>query len=404
VCYVQVYAHLQPESFTYMLGVNMLLMVVFGGAGTVIGPLVGAVFVMWLQQSDAIASVAQFQQDHISEHWYLSPTGLIGLLLIATLFILPKGVAGTIGAVWRGRAARRAEAERESAVETEAEPTSVVMAAAPAPPPAPAPTGTPLLSVRGLEKRFGGLQAVGGVDLDVTAGGVHAIIGPNGAGKSTLANLITGVYRVDGGTVTLDGADITGWPAHRASRGGIARTFQTPQLFLDQTVIENVKAGFQDTAQLSLWRAAVKTPGQYRRAIELDAETHALLRRVGLDDVAHRPAMELSYGQQRTVEIARALAGNPSLLILDEPAAGLNPTETMRLGELLNELCREGLGMIMVEHHMDLVTSVAAEVTCMHQGQVLAHGDVASVLSDEAVVAAYLGHTVDSVAELEASR
>jgi ABC-type branched-subunit amino acid transport system ATPase component len=114
--------------------------------------------------------------------------------------------------------------------------------------------------------------------------------------------------------------------------------------------------------------------------------------------------MELSYGQQRTVEIARALAGDPSLLILDEPAAGLNPTETMRLGELLNELCREGLGMIMVEHHMDLVTSVAAEVTCMHQGQVLAHGDVASVLSDEAVVAAYLGHTVDSVAELEASR
>ncbi|WP_018635095.1 branched-chain amino acid ABC transporter ATP-binding protein/permease [Parafrankia elaeagni] len=405
VFYTQAYGHLQPESFGIYLSLTLLLAVILGGGGTVLGPVVGTVILVLLQHGDALDGLVDLQQDLISDRWYLSVPGLVGLLLVVVLYLLPAGLVGTASRVVPALAALAGARRRRDTAE--ADPRYPADRDAPLPPdgaasravesvaapPRPPAGDEVVLAVNAVSKRFGGLQAVREMSLTVRAGSVHAVIGPNGAGKTTLANLITGVYAPDEGSITLAGRPISGRRVHDVARSGVVRTFQTPMLFPGETVRENVLSGFADTGRMPLWRAALKPPSAYRRETALEHATTALLARVGLVDLADARAGNLSYGRQRALEIARALAGEPRLLVLDEPAAGLNPTEAAELGELLLSLRAQGLAMILVEHHMDLVGQVADEVSCMDQGGLLSAGPVGDVLSDPAVVAAYLGVT-----------
>lgn len=384
VFYALLFAHLQPESFDVFFSITILLAVILGGSGTIIGPAVGAVIVVWLERSEALEGVTQFQRDHLSDQWYLSTPGIIGLILIIALFVLPRGVVGTASDF----VAKRTHGVGVIGLPGDRDLSSIEVAATRMP---SSPFGTAVLDVVGVAKRFGGLLAVNNVDLQLQAGSIHGVIGPNGAGKSSLANVISGAYRPDHGSIRLDGAEISGGRPDQVIRQGLARTFQTPQLFTAATVLENVKAGFADTGQLSWWSAALKLRSQYRREAELEEKAVLLLRRVGLEDLSRVSAGSLAYGKARALEIARALASEPKVLILDEPAAGLNSTEVLELGRLLADLRSDGLSMILVEHHMDLIAAVADEVTCMAQGAVIAHGSPSEVLSNETVMAVYLG-------------
>lgn len=400
IFYALLFAHLQPESFDVFFSITILLAVILGGSGTVIGPAVGAVLVVWLERSEALEGITEFQRQHFSEQWYLSTPGIIGLILIVALFVLPRGVVGTLSDLVAQRTnrapARPATSRPPSGAMATASPVAVDADGAEAATPA-------VLQVVGATKRFGGLLAVNDVDLRVRSGSIHGVIGPNGAGKSSLANVVSGAYRPDSGSILLAGEDISGKRPDQITRKGLARTFQTPQLFGSATALENVKAGFADTGQLSWWRAALKPRAQYRREAELERMAAALLRRVGLIDEADVLAANLAYGKARALEIARALASRPRVLILDEPAAGLNSTEVMELGRLLTELRADGLGMVLVEHHMDLILTVADEVTCLAQGAVIARGAAKDVLTDETVMSVYLGTSdssqMDSVTE-----
>ncbi|WP_369255382.1 branched-chain amino acid ABC transporter ATP-binding protein/permease [Geodermatophilus amargosae] len=393
------FAHLQPETFDIFLTITIVLAVVFGGSGTVLGPLVGAVGIVWLEQSDILAQLGDLQQEYISPQWYLSTPGLVGVLFVLTLFLMPRGIVGTLGGLVVGRRQRAEVAEDDGAglqgtAGLPAEADAVSDAAVDGHSPA-GRTGEPLLVMSGVGKNFGGLKAVADMDLTVDRGEIHAVIGPNGAGKSTLANLLTGVYRPSSGTVRFAGRAITALAPHKVARAGVARTFQTPQLFHDATVLDNVLAGFPDTGRTPLWAAALKPPSRYRRDAEMRAEAERLLHLVGLTEFAGLRAGELPYGKQRALEIARALASQPELVVLDEPAAGLLATETAGLGDLLISLRTHGYALIVVEHHMDLVARIADQVTCMDQGRLLSRGTPQQVLSDEAVVSAYLGKPME---------
>lgn len=391
------FAHLQPETFDIYLTITIVLAVVFGGQGTVLGPVVGAVAIVWLEQSDVLSWVSDLQRDYGSSSWYLSTPGLVGVIFVLTLFLMPRGIVGSLGRLLTGRLGGRPDfttADLETGGGLE-EAAGEHAQAAPQAPPVVASEGEPVLSITGISKNFGGLKAVDGMDLAVDKGQIHAIIGPNGAGKSTLANLLTGVYRPTAGSVRFLGQDLTGLAPHKVARAGIARTFQTPQLFHHATVVENVLAGFPDTGRTPLWAAALKPRSRYRRDAEMQAEAERLLDLVGLSELSGLQASELPYGKQRALEIARALAGSPELLVLDEPAAGLLATESVGLGDLLMSLRSHGYALIVVEHHMDLVARIADRVTCMDQGRLLSRGTPEEVLSDEAVIAAYLGKPME---------
>jgi branched-chain amino acid transport system permease protein len=234
--------------------------------------------------------------------------------------------------------------------------------------------------VRGLAKHFGGLKALDGVDLAVRRGTVHALIGPNGSGKSTFINVVTGLYRPTAGRIAFAGRDITHRAPHRRNQAGLARTFQNIRVFRGMTVLENVMIGAERRGN-----DVARQPGDVvQRAL-------AALDFVGLRGDAHRRVGTLSYGHQRYVEIARALAGTPETVLLDEPAAGLNMTEKQELGVLLRRLKGHGLTILIIDHDMNLVEQVADAITVLNFGRRIADGAPRDVLANPDVIAAYLG-------------
>ena len=248
-----------------------------------------------------------------------------------------------------------------------------------------------MLRAEGLAKRFGGVRAVEDVSFAVASGRVHSIIGPNGAGKTTLLNLLSGVVRPDHGRIVLEGRQLQGAAAHRFAAAGIGRTFQNLQIFFNMSAAENVMAGGWLRQECGLAAAALRLPRLARAEREARDEAQTLLEFVGLARWADAGSDAMPYGALKRLEIARALAAQPKLLLLDEPAAGLNPTETREIDELIRRIAARGITVVLVEHNMKLVMEVSQQVLVLHEGRRLAEGDPATVSEDAAVIAAYLG-------------
>jgi branched-chain amino acid transport system ATP-binding protein len=248
-----------------------------------------------------------------------------------------------------------------------------------------------LLRAKGLHKRFGGVHAVRDVSFEIPAGAVFAIIGPNGAGKSTMLNLISGVYQPDGGTLAFEDRDLAGLPSHRRVRLGIARTFQKIRLFRQLSVLDNVVAGFHIHHDIPAWQYLIHGAAFRRDHARCRAEAAELLAFVGLRHRGDTRAGSLSYGEQRMLELARALATGPKLLLIDEPAAGLNASEVDGLLDRIRVTRDRGVTVVLVEHNMELVMNVADRVLVMDYGQHLFEGVPAEVQKNAAVVSAYLG-------------
>lgn len=249
-----------------------------------------------------------------------------------------------------------------------------------------------MLDVQHLTKQFGGLTAVNDITFNIPKGEILGLIGPNGAGKTTLINVITGITPMTGGQVAFNGRSITNWPAHALCQIGIARTYQNIRLFSEMRVFGNVLTArhLKTPRESRLWRWLLPWPDPATNAQE--AISRQLLTRLNIAHLAERFATELSYGDQRRVELARALAAEPQLLFLDEPSAGMNQTETHQLGELLLQLRDEGLTMLIIEHDMNLINQVCDRVLVLNFGSLIAAGTPREVRTNPAVIEAYLGN------------
>jgi len=249
----------------------------------------------------------------------------------------------------------------------------------------------PLLEVRDLEKRFGGLKAISSLKFSVPENIIFSVIGPNGAGKTTLFNLLTGVYRPTSGSITFKGREITAMPTFKIATLGMTRTFQNLQVFLNMTALENVMVGCHLHSRSGLISASLRLPSVLREERQVRDMAMEALEFCHLKDVADMPASALPYGILKKLEIARALAAKPVLLLMDEPAAGLNDTETMELCNLITQICKSGITIILVEHNMSLVMEISHQVIVLNYGELLAEGTPYEVQHNPEVIAAYLG-------------
>ena len=346
---------ISPESFPFFLSITFVLMVLVGGQGSPAGPLLGALVVVLAPEM--LSALAEYR------------LMFFGGLLLLVLWIAPTGIAGAAAALW-ARLIRSAS-HASAVVGDEARVARFLSRKRGAP-----------LSVQGLSVSFGGNRAVDRASLVAAAGKVTSLIGPNGAGKTTVLNLVSGYYKPEAGRVTLGPAEITGVSSHSAARAGVARTFQTSQLFSGMSVRENLL--------VALHRGSL-TGGTGISAADAIALTDALLAWVGYRGTAERPAGELPHVDRRLVEIARALATRPEILLLDEPAAGLSAEDTDRLGAVLRRIAGLGLGVLIIEHDMQLVMGISDRIYVLDAGRMIAEGTPAEVQQNPAVRRAYLG-------------
>lgn len=349
-----------PHTFGFGQSILFVLVVMLGGAGAVGGPLIGALIVGLLPE--ALASLEEYR------------LLFFGLLLLAVLWAAPDGAAG----LWR-RALGRFGAAPKAPPSPAADKAGAAL-----PPRAP---GDPI-ATEGLSMHFGGVRAVSALSFETRAGGITSLIGPNGAGKTTALNMLSGFYKPTGGGFRLGGQPLQGLRAFRIARAGVARTYQTSQLFGSLSVEDNVALAFGRGTLGPLFGAV-----QFRSAA---ARTQArrLLAFCGYAGAPGTPASELAHVDRRLVEIARALATAPQALLLDEPAAGLSREDKTRLAELLQRIAAAGIGVLLVEHDMELVMGISSHIVVLDAGQRLAVGDVAAIQADPAVRKAYLGETM----------
>jgi branched-chain amino acid transport system ATP-binding protein len=251
-----------------------------------------------------------------------------------------------------------------------------------------------LLRARGITKRFGGVQALSDVGFTINHGEIYGLIGPNGAGKTSLFNVLSGIYPPDGGDFTFDGLPLTAQKPHEVAARGIARTFQNIRLFANLSALENVMIGRHVRTSAGVWGAIMRNAKTRAEERSIEKRAYELLEYVGVHKRAHSLARHLAYGDQRRLEIARALATEPKLLALDEPAAGMNATETAALKGLLEDIRRDGTTILLIEHDMKLVMSVCDRVLVLDYGKKIAEGSAHEVQNDPRVVQAYLGGDV----------
>jgi branched-chain amino acid transport system permease protein len=360
------FAYISPDNFNFQRAVEFLSMVLLGGAQSPFGGALGTTLLIllpeWLKE---VPRSLQFIKDV-----YLV---IYGLAVILIMVFMPEGIWGLLRNGWKKF--RTAEPVDTSGIK----PLNLDIALT---------ETTPLLKLEGMQKFFGGLRAVDGIDLEVSRGTVHALIGPNGSGKTTTLNVVNGIYKATGGRIFIDGDDVTLKSPHERAGHGLGRTFQNIRLFPSMSALENVIVGAQRDNN------PIEPGGKALRGRAMSA-----LQFVGLADKADTIVRSLPYGHQRLVEIARALAGHPKLLLLDEPAAGLNQSEKMELVELLKKLrSGHGLTIFLIDHDMGLVEKVSDRITVLNFGKKIAEGTPQEVLRHPDVIAAYLGDPNATVA------
>lgn len=366
VLYVFLNKYVSPDIFSFGDSIRFLLMVILGGAGTILGPVVGAGILSYLQEG--LQRFGEWQ------------AFVYGGLLAAVMFFLPRGIVGSVAEILR----RFVAPERRDPGPVSGASLGDIISAGEA-------ASGDCLEIRDVSVRFGGLAALSGVGATVRSGTVHALIGPNGAGKSTLLNAVSGIYRLDEGRVNFFGEDITDLKSHQLAARGLARTFQNTELFSELTVLENVWVGMNGAYRTGLFATLLRLPGYRREEAAHRQAALDLLGLVGLLPFAQEKAGNLSFGHQRRLEIARALATRPRLLLLDEPAAGLNRSEIDELRGLISLLVAQEITIVVVEHHVELVMAISEEVTVIDYGEVIASGGAAEIRSNPKVIEAYFG-------------